>query len=78
MRGFEFIHGIAWFFPWGAVKLAILILISFYIIFAAIIVRQQHLMSRMVEIPHSPTLRLVAIGHLLAAVVIFFLALVLI
>lgn len=65
------------FFPWGFVKIAILILIGLYVIFAAVIVRQEQLMSKVVEIPTSPVLRLVAILHLLASVAVFFLALVL-
>ncbi len=63
------------FFPWGVVKLAILILIAMYIIFAAIIVRQEQLMAKVVEIPFSPILRIIAISHLIASFVVFFLAL---
>ena len=65
------------FFPWGAVQLAILILIGMYIIFAAIIVRQEQLMSKVVEIPFSPVLRMVALIHFIASLVVFFLALIL-
>jgi len=65
------------FFPWGFTKLAILILIGLYIIFAAIIVRQETLMSKVVEIPFSPILRVTAISHFIASVVIFLLAFIL-
>jgi len=46
-----------------------------YIIFAAIIVRQEQLMAKVVEIPFSPILRIIAISHLIASFVVFFLAL---
>ncbi len=65
------------FFPWGFVKLAILILIGLYIIFAAVIVRQEQLMARVVEIPFSPILRIISLVHLIATFVAFVLALIL-
>lgn len=63
------------FFPWGFIQLGILVLIAMYIVFAAVIVRQETLMSRVVEIPFSPVLRIVALGHFLVSLVAFFLAL---
>ncbi|HCM37437.1 MAG: hypothetical protein UV61_C0010G0006 [Candidatus Gottesmanbacteria bacterium GW2011_GWB1_43_11] len=66
------------FFPWGFAKLAILVLIGIYIVFAAIMVRQEQLMAKVIEIPFSPILRLVALVHLLASVIVWLLALVLI
>lgn len=70
----ELVSFLVGFFPWGVVKLAILILITMYIIFAAVIVRQEQLMARVVEIPFSPVLRVIALSHLLASLVVFFLA----
>lgn len=52
----------------------ILILYVFYILFALIMVRQEELMSRVVEIPFSPLLRVITIIHLVAALAIFTLA----
>lgn len=63
------------FFPWGYVKLAILVLIAMYIIFAAVIVRQEQLMSHVVEIPASPLLRLIAVVHFFVAIGVFVLSL---
>lgn len=65
------------FFPWLIVKIAIMVLVFCYIVFAALIVRQEQLMNRVVEIPVFPVLRLVAIAHLIASVTVFVLALVL-
>ena len=59
------------------IKIILLILIAFYILFAAVIVRQEELMSRVVEIPFSPLLRIVAIIHFVASLAIFVLALLL-
>ncbi len=62
------------FFPFGFVKVMILIILLIYIVFASIIVRQEHLMSRVVEIPFSPVLRLISLIHFVAAIGIFVLA----
>ncbi len=78
MKEIDFFNTVAGFFPWGFTKLAIIILIMFYIVFAAIIVRQEQLMSRIVEIPYSPTLRLISLIHLVASIGVFFLAFILI
>ena len=63
------------FFPWGYVKLAILILIAMYILFATVIIRQEQLMSHVVEIPASPALRLIAVVHFFVSVGAFVLSL---
>ena len=64
-------------FPWGYVKLAILIMILLYGVFAAVIVRQEQLMAKVVEVPQSPLLRLVALVHLVVAIGTLFLSFIL-
>lgn len=64
------------FFPWGYVKLAVLLLVFLYIIFAAVIVRQETLMSRVVYIPSFPILRFVVLAHFFASIALFFLTLI--
>lgn len=74
----DLIDIIVGFFPWGFIQLGALILIGFYAIFAAIIVRQETLMSRVVGIPPlSPVLKVIALGHFFVSILVFFLALVL-
>lgn len=65
------------FFPWGFAKLAVIVLIGLYMVFAVVIVRQEQLMARVVEIPFSPFLRIVSLIHLTAAFMVFILALIL-
>lgn len=65
------------FFPWGFVKLATLVLVGLYMVFAAVIVRQEQLMARVVEIPFSPILRTISLVHLVAVFVVFILVLLL-
>lgn len=77
MNAPDFLAMIVKFFPWGFIKLAVVILLSLYTVFAAVIVRQENLMSRMVEIPFFPILRIVALAHLIFSVAILFLALIL-
>ncbi len=55
-------------FPWGYLKIGLFILTAMYLIFAAVIVRQERLMSKVVEIPFSPILRTIALIHLFAAI----------
>lgn len=64
-------------FPWLILKIMILLILLMYIVFAAVIVRQEQLMSRVVAISFLPILRLIGIGHLIAAISLFFLTLVL-
>lgn len=74
----DLIEIITGFFPWGFIKLGVLILIGFYAIFAAVIVRQETLMSRVVGMPPlSPVLKVIALGHFFVSVLVFFLALIL-
>lgn len=64
-------------FPWGYVKIGVLVLIALYMIFAAVIVRQEQLMAHVVEIPASPLLRLTALVHFFIVIGVFVLALLL-
>ncbi|RJR15739.1 hypothetical protein C4579_01520 [Candidatus Microgenomates bacterium] len=58
------------FFPYGFLKLMVVIIALLYVLFAAVIVRQEELMGRVVEIPFSPVLRTVVIAHLVIALVV--------
>ncbi len=66
------------FFPWGFIKLSIVVVLFIYMMFAAVVVRQEQLMSRVVEIPYAPVFKLVALGHFFASLVILVLALVIV
>ncbi len=63
------------FWPWGFIKIMIVILLTLYIIFAAICFRQIDLMNQVVEAQISPALRLVGLVHLGVAIFILLLAL---
>lgn len=65
------------FFPWGLLKLGIIILVLMYVIFAAVIVRQENLMAKVVEIPFSPILHVVALVHFFVSLIALVLVLVL-
>ena len=58
-----------------ALKIFVLIGIGVYTIFAAVILQQARLMSHVLEKAYQFSLSLVALAHLLAAIVLFFLAL---
>lgn len=77
MTGVELIDVILSFFPWGFLKLAILILVALYMVFAVVIVRQETLMAKVVEIPFSPVLRVISLSHMIATIVVFVSALLL-
>ena len=64
-------------FSFGILKVAIMIVIVMYIVFAAVIVRQEQLMSKVIVIPTYPILKYAALIHLLAAIILLFLALIL-
>lgn len=64
-------------FPWGFIKIGILILLAMYIIFAAVVARQQTLMSKVVFIPDTPLLKFMVLLHLFASIGVFVLALML-
>ena len=59
------------------IKLLALIGIGLYIVFAAIIIRQEQLMAHVLEESFEPVLRVLTVLHFLAAVAVFFLALIL-
>ncbi|MBI4999750.1 hypothetical protein HZB97_03210 [Candidatus Gottesmanbacteria bacterium] len=58
------------------VKIFLLILLLFYILFAAIILRQVTLMNRVVEAQISPFMQTIAVLHLAAAIFTFLFALI--
>lgn len=68
---------IATLWPWGLIKVILLILLMLYIIVAGICFRQIDLMNQMVEAQISPVLRMIGLIHLLAAIIIFLMAVVL-
>jgi hypothetical protein len=57
-------------------KLFVLLGIAVYIVFAAVMVRQENLMSHVLEEGFEPVLRIVTIVHLLLSILLFFLALI--
>lgn len=65
------------FWPWAYVKFFLLVLMIFYLIFAAILFRQIDLMSRMVEAQITPALKLIGLIHLGMALAVFLAVLVL-
>lgn len=67
--------GIIGFFPFGFIKLMVLIILLMYVVFAAVIVRQETLMARVVELSFSPLLRFIVILHFVLAIAIFVLTL---
>ncbi len=77
MNAIEIFNIIAGFFPYGFIKITVLIITGMYLIFAAVILRQETLMSRVVEIPYSPLLRFIALLHMVGAISVFVLAFVL-
>lgn len=65
------------FWPWAYVKFFILVLMVFYLIFSAILLRQIDLMSQMVEAQITPGLKLIGLIHLGIAAALFLAVLVL-
>ena len=55
-------------------KTAILIILAFYVIFALMVVRQVDLMNKTLISSVSPTIKILAILHLLAVLVLIVLA----
>ena len=62
---------------WLLFKIIVLVGIGVYVVFAGIMVRQENLMSRVLEEGFEPLLRFLTYIHLALAVVVFFLALIL-
>ena len=65
------------FFAWLILKLVTLIGIVVYAVFAGVIVRQERLMSHVLEDGFEPVLRVLTYIHLAGALAVFLLALVL-
>lgn len=55
------------FFPYGFIKLMIILALVIYVVFSFVILQQESLMSKVVNTKFSFILRTIAIGHLLAA-----------
>jgi hypothetical protein len=60
---------------WVVAKIAVILLMGLYLVFATVIVRQVHLMTKTLEIGLESPLRLVALLHLIFAVIVFLVAL---
>jgi hypothetical protein len=58
-------------------KLLSLVGILIYVIFGAVLVRQEQLMAHVLEESFEPIIRMLVVGHLIAALAVFVLALVL-
>lgn len=58
-------------------KILVIVGLVIYGIFAAVLVRQEQLMAHVLEESFEPMIRLLVLGHLVATVVIFVLALIL-
>jgi hypothetical protein len=59
---------------WLFLKIMTLVAIVIYGIFAAVMVRQEQLMAKVLESSAEPVLRILTIVHLLCAVGVFFIA----
>lgn len=60
---------------WLIAKLFILLGILIYIVFAGVMVRQEHLMAKVLEESSEPLLRVLVYIHLAASLVVFVLSL---
>ncbi len=60
-----------------ALKLLVLLGLAVYVVFAAVLVRQEQLMAHVLEEDFEPFLRLLTILHLAAAIGVVFLAFIL-
>ncbi len=63
-------------FIWLSLKILVLLGIGIYLVFAAIMVRQEQLMANVLEESFEPILRFIVLAHLIAAVAVFLLALI--
>jgi hypothetical protein len=64
-------------FPWGYVKLALIITMFIYVVFASVIVRQEQLMRKVINVTYMSNLRPIALMHFFVSLIVFFLTLVL-
>lgn len=76
MRNEDWINLIVALWPFGYIKIFMLILIAFYIIFAAVCFRQIDSMSKMIEAQTFPLVKMAGLINLLLAIGLFFFALV--
>jgi hypothetical protein len=60
----------------GLVKIALWILLLMFVVFSLVVVRQVHLMSKVLTVPISGGLKIVALGLVIFAVGIFIISLV--
>lgn len=63
--------------PGGALlflKILFLLGLLLYIVFAGVLVRQEQLMAHVLEESFEPAIRMLVIGHLIASLVVFLLA----
>ena len=70
MTGKEIILVLISWWPWGFIKIFLIVLLLLYTVFAAICLRQIDLMNQVIEAQISPLLRLIAILHLSVAILI--------
>ena len=61
---------------WGIAKVLVLICVLLYIVFAVVILRQVRLMTETLEVGFEEPVKLIALVHLIAAIGLFFFALV--
>jgi hypothetical protein len=61
---------------WLLLKLLTLLGIGVYVVFAAVMVRQEHLMANVLEEGLEPFLRFMTYIHLIASIIVFLLALI--
>ena len=76
MRNEDWLALLVSLWPLGYLKIFILVLIAFYIIFSAVCYRQIESMNKMVEAQTFPIIKMVGFLHLLAGLGLFILALV--
>jgi uncharacterized membrane protein len=69
----QLITGYIWLF----IKICAIVGLVLYAVYAAIIVRQEELMSKVLAETSEPILRTIAIAHLIAAVALVFFAIIL-
>jgi hypothetical protein len=62
---------------WVLIKLMVLLGLFIYMAFAGILVRQEHLMTKVMEESSEPLLRILVIAHLIGAITVFISALIL-
>lgn len=59
---------------WGIAKIAVLVCILLYIVFAVVIIRQVRLMTETLDVGFEKAIRLAALIHLISSLALFLLA----